>query len=126
MLLEARPRLGRVSNREHSQPASCVQLWKRMAPLDRKKYVVDVLEHVLAGVHATTGVATGTAHTEIARLGTRPWLGLGTRQLESAPMIGSPGGDAYDRRREHHRAKETERRSKRARRAPKGRLERQR
>jgi hypothetical protein len=49
-----------------------------MATVDRKKYAVDVLEHVLGGVRATTDETVEETHSEVVRLGVRPWLALGT------------------------------------------------
>ena len=107
-----------------------------MPPVDRKKYAVDVLEHVLGGVRATTDDTVEAAHAEVVRLGVRPWLALGTtaadQQKREIPPTGernpARGGDAYDsdRRGEHRYAGEAERPSHRARRALKERLERER
>jgi hypothetical protein len=109
-----------------------------MPPVDRKKYAVDVLEHVLAGVRATSDETPETGHAEVVRLGVRPWLALGTmtgtsftgnRLAESRLASGSgQGGDAYesDRRGEHHYHDDPERPSHRERRALKERLERER
>ena len=105
-----------------------------MAPVDRKKYAVDVLEHVLEGVRATSDETAETGHPEVVRLGVRPWLGLGTvagvsatRASEPQPVGGGQRGDAYesDRRGEHH-YRDVERPSHRERRALKERLERER
>ena len=106
-----------------------------MAPVDRKKYAVDVLEHVLGGVRATTDDTVEASHAEVVRLGVRPWLALGTtagQRTSEFPATGekSPGRgeDAYDsdRRGEHRYAGDAERPSHRARRALKERLERER
>jgi len=107
-----------------------------MALVDRKKYVVDVLEHVLEGVRTSSDETAEKGHAEVVRLGVRPWLALGTvsgtsaiRPFDSQPISGGgPRGDAYesDRRGEHHSRDDAERPSQRERRAPKKRLERER
>jgi hypothetical protein len=107
---------------------------RTMAPVDRKKYAVDVLEHVLGGVRATTDETVEASHSEVVRLGVRPWLGLGTAdpiRRPERPEIPSETGrstDAYesDRRGEHKYAGERERPSHRQRRELKERLERER
>jgi hypothetical protein len=106
-----------------------------MALVDRKKYVVDVLEHVLEGVRTTSDETAETGHAEVVRLGVRPWLALGTvtgpgwiRPADSQPVGGGARGDAYesDRRGEHHYRDDADRPSQRERRALKERLERER
>jgi len=69
-----------------------------MATVDRKKYVVDVLEHVLGGVHATTDATPEAAHTDVVRLGVRPWLGLGTMDSVRVerPAVEAVSGKAAD------------------------------
>jgi len=87
-----------------------------MSPVDRKKYAVDVLEHVLGGIRATTRDTPETAQSEVVPLGVRPWLGLGAAD---APRPQRPAiapdvegrGDRYesDRRGEHRYAGTPER-----------------
>jgi hypothetical protein len=105
-----------------------------MATVDRKKYAVDVLEHVLAGVRATTDETVEATHSEVVRLGVHPWLALGTTEeprRPSRPATSTETGrprDEYesDRRGEHRYAGERERPSHRQRRELKERLERER
>ena len=61
-----------------------------MAPVDRKKYAVDILERVLGGVHATSDDAPETSPFKVVRLGVRPWLGLGTAETPPAVRPAEP------------------------------------
>lgn len=107
-----------------------------MAPVDRKKYAADVLEHVLGGVHATADDAVQPLLPhEVVTLGDRSWLGLGTARdprHHDSPALPESGGrrrpDAYesDRRGEHQYERDVDSPSHRTRQALKKRLERKR